>query len=267
MFNSFLIKVQSLQECEIENCSFKIYKLLEESLNKALDGMKIHDKLQNSDLFTVSGFLSQNNEKAVLNEGKYYFIRVTTLQNKVFSIITASLFKLMMCREPITISDNNFKVLDIICNKEKSKWADVLNEEKIETIMNEGCYDNEIKIKLITPAYWDEVKNPLSKLYNFKEILKEILVKFSTYTNVVIDEFAMLELEKINIYLNNVKQRKIHCNNNIQLGVYGEIAFEISALSEISKKVFKILINILFFLGIGTGTRYGYGQISIINGF
>lgn len=267
MFNSFLIKLKSLKSGNIDNISISLYKNFWELVkisSKMITPTWYNDfnyELQYlRGAFSTTGFLGLNKKNIKIENNKYYFFRICTLNKELFSLFTSTLFRLKMEKSVFKIENIEFNILDIICDENKSKWAATMNENDIEALFSKNIFNDVIKIKIVSPMVF-KIGDKFSCEFNSKLLYGNLLKKFKKYSFYDIDKNVLNELSKIKIILENSKVQKIFLNNGYILGKIGDLSIDMNNINQETKILANILLNFAFFSGIGYKTEIGYGQI------
>jgi CRISPR-associated endoribonuclease Cas6 len=214
--------------------------------------------------FTVSGLLGNFQKfegKNLCLTGKYYFLRFTFLNEKLFAKFIN--FLLEKAELKINIQDKFFSLSEICISKEQnynSGSVDILKFWKKISFLQNSCLLN-----FLSPTTFKNKKInyvlPKSDLV-FSSLLKKLLFIYPDFQN---------ELKDLNIndFFNKIYIAKIiNLNTKIvkfkqakQIGFIGKVGYKIRTKSENDLRLFNLLASLSFYLGVGAKTTSGFGQV------
>lgn len=269
MFNSFLIKVKSISRGEIDNIAVCLYRWLWDLArrSKEIGNLNnLHNEVEHRpfDLkgaFSVTSFLGQARRNSEIEEGKCYFFRICTLKKELFSLFSSRFFRMKMEGTIFEIGDVYFNVMDIICDKAKSKWAFSMSEGDLEKLLCRDA-DEIIKIKIVSPMAF-KIGDSFSCDINPRLIYGNLLKKFNKYSYYDLNRKVIDELSKTKISLKNERTGKIILDRGSITGIAGDLTAYINNVDDDIKKLIKLLWNFGAFSGVGYKTEVGYGQIEL----
>lgn len=259
MFNSIVIEMKAENDGKIilypgqkiHAVFLKIIKDVNEDMSEKLHNDEI-DKA-----FSVSSFLGcKAYEELEVHKDKKYYIRFTVLQKKLFSMLTMTLFKNKMFSSNIKIEDIEFKILNIIYDNSKSKWAGVFDMDKV---LEKEIFENEVGIRFYTPTLFKSGDNFIREPEP-KKVFGSLLRKFNKYSYYKIDENIEEEFEKIQIKEKKILIKKINLKKYYISGFMGDVIFNIPDDNEKLKQALYVLAEFSFYSGIGYKTTMGFGQ-------
>lgn len=269
MFNSFLIKVKSLNRGKIDNIAVCLYRWLWDfarglkggaSLNNLRDEVE-HLPFDLKGAFSVTSFLGKARRNTEIEEGKCYFFRICTLKKELFALFSSGFFRMKMEGTIFEISDADFNVMDVICDKAKSKWAFSMSEGDMEELLCRDA-DEIIKIKIVSPTAF-KIGDSFSCDINPRLVYGNLLKKFNKYSYYDLDRKVLDELSKTKISLENARMGKIILDRGSITGIAGDLTAYINNVDDDIKKFIKLLWNFGAFSGVGYKTEVGYGQIEL----
>ncbi len=249
MFYSFVLKLKLV---DLETNSNLIKKFQNIGLLREILG-----KVKGS---TISSFLTKDKE---FNQGRIYFIRITSIDSKEIKEITKYLYEKKIFNEKITIQNQIFLIEDIIHNEENSRFSkqmllqDFLDLKELKSI----------KIKFITPTVFKfgemEYFIPEPYLY-FGGALKRFNLYFdeSEIEN-PLKNISSQVFKKINIVHNSTQKRVVTIDGKFQETFIGEVIYDIPKNELDLGKIVDCLSRFSFFSGVGQFTERGLGQVLI----
>lgn len=209
--------------------------------------------------FTVSSFFKHKKYNLELEKGKYYLFKISTLDVEVFSIFTSFLFKNKILNEDICIGNAMFKVKEIICDENKSKYAFRLDRDKLKYLNSKECNINEYNLKIITPI----VFKVGSKFYNdisVDMLFKNLIKKFNTYSGYVIEKKYLENLSKVSLTIEKPIKQELNIDKFKSKGIKCCLNFKLNNLDESCIGIARTLIEFSLYSGIGYKCEVGFGQ-------
>lgn len=254
MFVSFVFKIKSLEEGVLHKTRESVHEFIDKIIKED------DDEIQGSksNVYTVSGIMGKEDNDTI-EEMKNCYIRITVLEEKVFQVISSKIFLKCTLKEHICIGGLKFEANAILCDESQSIWAFSFNDE----IMDAPIEKQEIKI--ITPAYIENTKNPFDIIYNEGEIFRNAINAINRYSKYYLDEEVIEEVNKVGIEIKSLKMKRVQAYGKNFNGIYGSIEINLSSIHEKFRNTLMLIIEAMKYIGIGNGSKIGYGHIVVSN--
>ncbi|RDY23790.1 CRISPR system precrRNA processing endoribonuclease RAMP protein Cas6 [Romboutsia maritimum] len=253
MFNSFIIRLQSLGNSTLNDVSKDIYNYFHELLKKDIK----------DSYFTVSNFFKNQRYNLELEKGKYYLFKISTLDVDDFSLFTSHLFKKKILNENINIGDSNFVVKEIICDESKSKYVTRFDNDRFRYINSEKCNIKEYKLQLITPTIF-KVGSQFYSEINSEILFRNLLNKFNRFSGYTIDKQYIKEISKIKIITSELITNRVKMGKGFYEGIKCIIYINLENIDDKLKKIARTLVEFSVYSGVGHKSEFGFGQVIML---
>ncbi|HEY8542090.1 MAG TPA: CRISPR-associated endoribonuclease Cas6 [Pseudothermotoga sp.] len=263
IFHSVVIKLKALKDGKYDFYpAQKIHSLFLGLIKKSDEQMakQLHDE-QKEKSFTVSSFLGKELSKPIeIKMSNNYFIRLTVLDEEVFKTMISSLLEKNTLREDMRIGNIDYKIVEILFDKEQSKWADHIS---VQELFKRQYESNLIKFRFHTPTLFragdQHYKYPIPE-----KIFTSLFRKFNKYSEQKIDQDIEKRFKEITIYEKKTQSRRITLRDFYLEGFIGDVTFKIPEHDSQLIKVANILADFAFYAGVGYKTTMGLGQVEKI---
>jgi len=264
MFYSVVVKLKASKDGVYDFYpGQKIHSLFLGLIRKADETLakNLHNQ-QKEKSFTVSSFLGMNYQKPIaIQNQKYYFIRLTILDDQVFNAMITSLLEKNAIREPVRIGNIDYEIEEILFDQSKSKWASHTSDEEL---FIKDYTENLIKLRFHTPTFF-KAGDGFCRFPIPQKVFSSLLRKFNRYSeSKKIDEAVESKLNNITIFEKKTQSRRITLRDFYLEGFIGDVTFKVPEDDKELVKIANVLGDFSFYSGVGYKTTMGLGQVERI---